>query len=114
MSNTILYCDSWNECVAFYRDTIGLTVTIENEWFVEFNVTGTAMLSVADARRSTIPSATGAGITLTWKVDAVADARARLMRLGVAVTPLTTRWGATVCYCHDPEGHRIELWTPAV
>ena len=114
VSNTILYCDSWNECVAFYRDTIGLTVTFENEWFVEFNITGTAMLSVADARRATIPSATGAGITLTWKVDSVADARARLMRLGVAMTPLSTRWRATVCYCHDPEGHRIELWTPAV
>lgn len=113
-SNTILYCDRWRECVDFYRDTIGLTVAFANDWFVEFNVTGAAMLSVADARRSTIPSASGAGITLTWRIDSVADAHARLIQRGVAMTPLSTRWGSTVCYCHDPEGHRIELWTPAV
>jgi len=112
-ANTVLYCDRWVECVDFYRTTIGLAATFENDWFVEFRVADASMLSVADARRATIESAAGRGITLTWQVDSVADTRARLEQLGVAVTPLATRWGSTVCYCHDPEGHRIELWTPA-
>ena len=112
-ANTILYCRRWNECVEFYRDTIGLTVGYENDWFVEFSVDGSSMLSVADARRATIESAAGAGVTLAWLVEAVDLVRARLVRLGVDVTPLTTRWESTVCYCHDPEGHRIEFWTPS-
>ena len=110
-ANTILYCDRWSECVDFYRNTIGLAVTFENEWFVEFCVAGSSMLSVADARRATIRSAAGRGITLTWQVESITAVRARLDRLGVAVTPPTIRWGASVFYCHDPEGHRIELWT---
>jgi len=110
-ANTILYCERWRECVEFYGNTLGFAVSFENEWFVEFSVAGTAMLSVADARRATIaPSA--AGITLAWHVESVTEARARLVGLGVAVTPLARRWGSTVCYCHDPDGHRIELWTP--
>jgi catechol 2,3-dioxygenase-like lactoylglutathione lyase family enzyme len=109
-SNTILYCDRWSDCVDFYRRIIGLAASFENEWFVEFEISESAMLSVADARRATIGSAGGSGITLTWRVASVEAARARLERLGVAVTPLSTRWGSTVCYCHDPEGHRIELW----
>ena len=32
---------------------------------------------------------------------------------GVAVTEIKSRWGANVFYCHDPEGHRIELWSEA-
>jgi catechol 2,3-dioxygenase-like lactoylglutathione lyase family enzyme len=111
-ANTILYCDRWSECVDFYRTTIGLAVAFENDWFVEFCINDSSMLSVADARRATIESASGAGITLAWRVAAVAEARARLVGLGVEVTTLAARWGSTVCYCHDPEGHRLEFWTP--
>jgi catechol-2,3-dioxygenase len=112
-ASTILYCDRWKECVDFYRSTMGFAVAFENDWFVEFSVASTSMLSVADARRATIESASGAGITLAWQVDSVAGVRDRLVRLGIEVTPLATRWGSTVCYLQDPEGNRIELWTPA-
>ena len=111
-ANTILYCDRWNECVEFYRSTIGFAVAFQNHWFVEFSVAGSSMLSVADARRATIEPAAGAGITLAWQVESVAEVRSRLVRLGVEVSPLATRWESTVCYCHDPEGHRIEFWSP--
>ena len=40
----------------------------------------------------------------------LAAVRGELEAAGVAVTPIKQRWGAWVCYCHDPEGHRIELW----
>ena len=65
-ANTILYCHAWTETVAFYRDQLGLPITFESDWFVEFAPTGSARLSIADERRATIKSSHGAGITLTY------------------------------------------------
>jgi catechol 2,3-dioxygenase-like lactoylglutathione lyase family enzyme len=110
-ANTVLYCDRWAATVEFYRTTVGLPVEFENDWFVEFRVAGSSMLSVADASRATIDSVGGSGLTLTWRVEDIAAARSRLEALGVEVTPLQVRWRSTVFYCHDPEGHRIEFWT---
>ena len=111
-ANTVLYCARWNATVAFYRDVLGLTVTFANDWFVEFRLGESAFVSIADALRATIESANGHGITLTWQVADIDAARALLSERGVDATPIRPRWGARVCYLHDPEGHRIELWTP--
>ena len=43
-------------------------------------------------------------------MDDLAAVCRQLAAAGVAVTPMKRRWGAWVCYCRDPEGHRIELW----
>jgi len=109
-SNTILYCRCWQETVCFYRDLLGLPVAFENDWFVEFELTADAFLSVADSRRATIEDVGGQGITLTLKVPDVEAVRKYLMGKGVDVTPLMHRWGGAVIYCHDPEGHRLEFW----
>jgi catechol 2,3-dioxygenase-like lactoylglutathione lyase family enzyme len=111
-ANTILYCTKWTETVAFYRATLGLAVTFENDWFVEFRVADTSMLSIADVSRATIRAVEGQGITLTWQVVSTHAVRDVLRSRGVEVTALTERFGATVCYFHDPEGHRVELWAP--
>lgn len=111
-SNTILYCDAWAEVVTFYRDSLGLVVLFANEWFVEFGVTDTARVSVADAARATIASAQGAGITLTFKVADVDAVWRGLQERGVAVAPVRDHaWGARVCYLSDPEGNRLEFWS---
>lgn len=109
-ANTILYCAEWAATVAFYRDRLALPVTFANDWFVEFYLADGARLSVADASRATIAPVAGQGITLAWQVANLAAARAALLAAGVATTPPQRRWGAWVCYCRDPEGHRIELW----
>ena len=114
-TNTILYCQNWEATVAFYRDMLGLPVTFANDWFVEFALyagadTGSAHLSVANAARASIAAVEGQGITLAWQVDDLPAVREQLEAAGVAVTPIKQRWGASVCYCRDPEGHRIELW----
>ena len=67
--NTILYCADWAATVAFYRDRLGFPIVHATEWFVEFALTPTTRLSIADERRATIKSAQGAGITLTFQVD---------------------------------------------
>lgn len=109
--NTILYCRRWSETVAFYRDVLGLTVSFENDWFVEFDVCAGASVSVAEASRSTIEAVDGQGITITWRVGDVRTAREELVRRGLDVTAIHQRWGSSACYVHDPEGHRLELWS---
>ena len=107
----MLYCERWLETVAFYRTALGLRVAFENDWFAEFQLTSSSFLSIADASRATIGSVDGQGVTLTWQVPILVETRKVLEASGVDVTEIKSRWGADVCYCHDPEGHRIELWS---
>ena len=110
-TNTILYCRQWQPAVRFYREQLGLAVSFENEWFVEFALTEDSFLSVADAERATIAAVGGQGITLTLKVPDLEAARGQLAQQGVEPTPIRHRWGSSVFYCYDPEGHRLEFWS---
>jgi catechol 2,3-dioxygenase-like lactoylglutathione lyase family enzyme len=110
-TNTILYCRRWADTVAFYRDRLGLPEAFANDWFVELMLGPDSFLSVADAARASIPPGDGAGITLSWQVRDVEDARARLIDDGVEVGEIGERWGAAVLDLYDPEGNRVELWS---
>ncbi len=110
-SNTVLYCARWPETVAFYRGLLGGAVTFQNDWFVEFAIGDGSHISVADAGRATIAPSGGAGITLSWKVADVESTRLILIDAGIAVSPVATRFGASVVDLFDPDGHRVELWT---
>lgn len=111
-TNTILYCRRWQETVDFYRDKLQFSITFASDWFVEFQLAGTAHLSVADERRATVKSSGGAGITLTFQVDDADQAWEVLSRQGLALGPLKNHaWGARVFYFFDPEGHRLEIWS---
>jgi catechol 2,3-dioxygenase-like lactoylglutathione lyase family enzyme len=110
-ANTILYCHNWEATVAFYRSTLGLPVSFENDWFVEVHLNEGAYLSIANAERSSIAAVSGQGLTLAWQVRNLEDLHGRLQAEGVSVTPIGRRWGAWAFYCHDPEGHRLEFWS---
>ncbi|HSS65083.1 MAG TPA: VOC family protein [Gammaproteobacteria bacterium] len=111
-SNTIVYCSRWRECVAFYRHGIGLEVVFENDWFVEFALNSTSRLSVADARRASIESADGRGITLTFKVRNITVAHRVLRERGLSPGKVEKHaWCAEVFYLRDPDGNRIEFWS---
>ena len=112
-ANTILYCDRWRATVAFYRSLLDADVAFENDWFVELALVDGATLSIADAARATIPSSGGAGITLSWRVADVVAAREALRTAGFDVSPVHRRFGSPVVDLVDPEGHRVELWSPA-
>ncbi|MFO8043047.1 MAG: VOC family protein [Alkalispirochaeta sp.] len=109
-SNTILYCSRWQETVAFYRDILELSITMQNEWFVEFHLTSGATLSVADQSRATIDSSRGAGITISLHVDDVDQARTTLEQRDVSPGNVRSIWGAQAFYLTDPEGTRLEFW----
>jgi len=110
--NSILYCRRWAAAVAFYRDVLGLAVQLETDWFVEFKVAGKAFLSIADESRASVKSA-GGGITLSFQVADVAAWHQRLERRGIEIGHIQHHWGARAFFFLDPEGHRIEIWSPA-
>lgn len=112
-SNTILYCRHWMETVHFYKKQLGLPVAFENDWFVEFQLTDTSFLSIANSTRATISDVQGQGVTLTWQVMDLEKTREQLEMRGIATTPIQRKWGALACYCHAPEGHRLEFWAKA-
>ena len=109
-TNTILYCNRWDATVKFYRDMIRLPVLLQKAWFVEFQLTDNSCLSVADAARTSIASAGGDGMTLSWLVEDIDAVHDRMLADGIDVGPFTVTWGARAFYLFDPEGHRIEVW----
>ncbi len=110
-ANTILYCEKWTETVAFYQTGLKLPVTESKDWFMEFRLTDTARLSIADANHTTRKTSRGQGHLITFQVKDMAETRSRLCRAGLNPTPVTTHaWGADVMYLTDPEGNCLEFW----
>ena len=113
--NTILYCRHWERTVAFYRDKLRLSITFANEWFVEFKVAGNAHLSVADVKRTSLnrnENDGNSGLTLTFQVNDADQTHLILQKSGLTPGPIKTHsWGARLFYFHDPEGHRLEIWS---
>lgn len=98
--------------MAFYRDHLQLPITFASEWFIEFALTESARLSIADERRATVKSSHGAGITLTFQVADADESWASFHQAGLQPTPCRTHpWGARTFYLRDPEGNRLEVWS---
>lgn len=110
-SNIILYCKKWEETVAFYQSGLGLPITAHNGWFVEFTLTDSSRLSVADESRTTIKSSSGNGITIGLQVADIAKAHAQFVAASLNPTEIKKVWGAEVFYLFDPERNRIEFWS---
>ncbi len=111
-TNTILYCRNWSQTVSFYRDIFNFPINHQTDWFVEFQLTDTSYLSIADVNRASIHSVDGQGITLAWQVSNIQEAHIALQKHHIEVTEIKKKWGALLFYLHDPEDHRIELWQP--
>ncbi|MFW5931425.1 MAG: VOC family protein [Desulfosalsimonas sp.] len=110
-ANTILYCKNWQQTVAFYKDRLGLTVSFSNDWFVEFRLTDSSRISIADQTRASVKSCGGKGFTLALEVGEIEPVWTDMNDSGLAPTEIRDHpWGARVFYFYDPEGHRIEIW----
>jgi catechol 2,3-dioxygenase-like lactoylglutathione lyase family enzyme len=113
--NTILYCRRFNETVRFYAETLALVRGRATDWFVEFKVAPGAFISIADEQRTQVKSAAGGGVTLTLRVADAAVLHGMLIARGVDVPPVESRpWNAEGFFIHDPEGNRIEIWSPGI
>lgn len=109
-TNTILYCENWQETIIFYEKHINLPILTSTDWFIEFELSPTARLSIADESRASIKSNHGKGITLGFQVSDLEKTHSQLVKTGLSPTKPKQVWGAQVFYLHDPEGNRIEFW----
>ena len=113
-ANTILYHKRWKTSVAFYRDKLGFEITYQCDWLVEFRVTSSSYLSVANQARTTLSSAGGKGITVSFEIDNLEEAHRKFTENGLSPGAIQSRvLGADVFYLFDPEGTRIEFWCPS-
>ena len=111
ITNTILYCNRWKETVDFYSNGLNLTIHSSREWFVEFSLTDSTRLSIADTTRASVKSNNGKGITLSLKIDDIQAAYTDFQKKSLNPTPIRPLWGSMVFYLYDPEGNRLEFWS---
>lgn len=111
-SNTILYCKKWEETVSFYHSLLNLPVITSLDWFIEFKISSTSRLSIADESKTSIESNEGKGITITFEVDDIQITQSNLIQMGLEDPVIKDHhWGAQVIHIYDPEGNRVEFWT---
>ena len=114
-ANTILYCRKWKETIAFYETKLGLQVITSIEWFMEFKLNEASRLSIANEAKTSIDSNDGKGITITMEVDDIEATHLYLNKAGLNPTPVKDHaWGARVIHIYDPEGNRLEFWSPTI
>lgn len=114
LANTVIYCDQWLETVAFYHNVLGMqTFFRKDDWFVELVINAQAHLGLADASRCTIPAGHGKGLTLSLMTADLQALHRYLQEKGLEPGAIVDRsWREPFFYISDPEGTRIELWSP--
>ena len=111
-ANTIIYAKRFKETVAFYRGRLGLEIAFQCDWFVEFRLAPNAFVSVADQSRTTMTSANGKGITLSFQIENLERVHHAFIISGMEPTKIRHQvMGGDVFYLFDPEGTRIEFWS---
>ena len=111
-ANTIIYCTQWQETVDFYKNGLGLAITTERDWFIEFRLNDYACLSIANAVRTSRQSCRGQGLIIAMEVADIKSTYRELEKVGLHPEAIRDHaWGARVFYLHDPEGNRLEFWS---
>ncbi len=105
----ILRTELYNECVSFYRDTLGLPVWYEKSSLVCLRFgDGYLMIETGGMKRPERKSDTENPTMLRFNVEDVATTAAALVEKGVAVEVKAFDWG-TVGTFVDPDGNACEL-----
>ena len=113
--HTVLICEQWEACISFYRDVLGFRVVDERERFIEFQVTPGARIGILrplDPARSK-PGFGRDRVILSICVDRIEEAHAELKARYPGIPAIRKHpWGARVFEFKDPEGWRVEFWSP--
>lgn len=111
--HTVLLSEKWEECVSFYKDVLGFPVVYERERFVEFRVAAHAHIGILRPLRSNAPTPGHEDVILSICVDDIERTRAELEPRFPGLPAVTKHpWGPRVFEFRDPEGRRIEFWSP--
>ena len=107
--HTILYCRKWDKCVSFYRDTLGFRVVDTKPGFVEVQVTPESRIGLLRGAKNDSPGR----VILSFRVGDVDKMHDVLSERCRDVTAVRMHpWGARLFELRDPEGRRLEFWTP--
>lgn len=109
--HTVLICEKWEECVAFYRDVLGFRVLHERDRFVEFRVTADARIGILKPLHPDAPKPTHRRVILSMCVEDIEEAHSKIKARYPALPAIRKHpWGPRVFEFRDPEGWRIEFW----
>jgi len=111
--HTVLFCSDWDACVAFYRDILEFPVVDERSGFMEFQVTRTSRIGLIQSRRDSASKKKNSSFILSFRVGNVEELHKILSVQGREVTSVKEHsWSARLFELTDPEGRRLEFWTP--
>jgi lactoylglutathione lyase len=110
----IIYVSDLDRSVAFYRDTIGLSLKFIDAGYAEFE-TGGIRLALYESRRAEwltgVSPAPGPAAEIVFVVDDVDATAEQLAAAGVALLaqPTDRPWGHRTLHLADPDGFVIEF-----
>ncbi len=109
----VLNVENYTDCVAFYRDVLGLKIAFSEEdrgFAMTCFAYGSGYLMVETGGVAALPakSIAQSPVKLRFNVRDVETEAAKLRAHGVAVEIATHDWGTTAEF-HDPDGNRCAL-----
>lgn len=110
-----LIVEDFDKSLAFYRDTLGLTVNANEGGFANFRLGETELaIFQKNAATAMFPAKfikPSGGLVIGFQVDNLNASCKALTEKGVEFFegPKTTAWGQKVAYLHDPDGNTLEL-----
>jgi len=111
--HTALFCREWDACVSFYRDVLGFEVVDTKPGFVEVQVAPGSRIGLIRDRRNNAPDNCDASFILSFRVRDVEKTHGFLSgRCNGVASVRRHPWGARLFELKDPEGRRLEFWTP--
>jgi len=111
--HTVLLCEKWEDCVSFYKDVLGFPVVYERDRFVEFQVTPDACIGILKPLKADDPRPSHDRVILSVCVEEIEEAHAKLKARCPDLPAIRKHpWGPRVFEFRDPEGWRIEFWSP--
>lgn len=108
LNYAIKFVANMEEAIAFYRDTLGLSLGFQSPFWSEFD-TGETRLALHPASEEN----PAGSVQLGFGVDSLAGFYARRDALGIAFTqPPTEMHGTNIARFRDPEGAEISVSSP--
>jgi len=110
--HAVLRCRRWAECVSFYGEILGFPAVERHKGFVEFQVTPDSRIGVIRVSKTDSPGSAESCL-LSFRVPDLAEAHRTLRARRPELEQVRSHaWGAKVFELRDPEGRRVEFWTP--
>jgi len=111
--HTVLFCRKWDACVSFYRDVLGFKVVDTKPGFVEFEVAPRSRIGLLKPSGDSATEYSDTSFILSFRVSNAEKIHKILSERSKEVTSVKQHsWGARLFELRDPDGRRLEFWTP--